>query len=111
VTETEIAEIAEMPGIASIEPDTVVTIQTDGRPPVIHRQLFGQGQQEVPYGVDRVNGGRRYLGDNVAFVADTGIDRFHLDLNVDVDRGRSFVTSGRGFLDDSSSDTNGHGTQ
>jgi hypothetical protein len=96
-----------MPGIGSIEPDSVVTIQTDGRP-AVHRELFGR----TPYGVDRVNGGRRYVGDKVAWVIDTGIAR-HIDLNVDTERGRSFVNSGGGggFLDDATQDTNGHGTQ
>ena len=103
VTEEEIAEVAEMPTVSSIEPDTVVTIQTDGRPPV-YRELAGL--EQVPYGTDRVNGGREYRGRNVAWVIDTGIFQRHFDLRVDKTRGTSFVQG-----EPTPNDGNGHGTQ
>jgi ribosomal protein L27 len=61
-------------------------------------------EEVIPYGVTRVNGGRFYTGNNVAFVVDTGIFN-HNDLNVDYRRGFT-VDPSVGMTDD-----HGHGTQ
>lgn len=62
-----------------------------------------QPPQETPWGIARVNGGG--AGNfATAWVIDSGINLTHPDLNVDVQRSRSFVR------DDSPEDQNGHGT-
>lgn len=63
--------------------------------------------QETPWGIDRVNGGISYSGNNVAWIIDTGIDLDHPELNVDVARSRSFL-GGKDANDPN--DANGHGT-
>ncbi|MBN4085160.1 S8 family peptidase [Flavobacteriaceae bacterium AH-315-B10] len=63
--------------------------------------------QEVPWGIDRVNGGVTYSDTLVAWVIDTGIDLTHPDLNVDVNRSASFLG---GKDADDPNDANGHGT-
>lgn len=68
----------------------------------------GSASQEVPYGIDRVNGGGTYTGSSVAWVIDTGIDLDHPDLNVDASRGFNAFTSGKDGK--SLDDGNGHGS-
>uniref|UniRef100_UPI0032176AD3 S8 family serine peptidase n=1 Tax=uncultured Draconibacterium sp. TaxID=1573823 RepID=UPI0032176AD3 len=63
--------------------------------------------QTIPWGIQRVYGGSTYSGDNVAWIVDTGIDTDHPDLNVDVNRSRTFVTTEPIPTVD---DLNGHGT-
>jgi subtilisin family serine protease len=63
--------------------------------------------QSIPWGISRVNGGITYSGNNVAWIVDTGIDTDHPDLNVNVDRSRTFVTT---EPIPSVEDLNGHGT-
>nr|WP_321357605.1 S8 family serine peptidase [uncultured Draconibacterium sp.] len=63
--------------------------------------------QSVPWGISRVNGGINYSGGNVAWIVDTGIDTDHPDLNVDVSRSQTFVTT---EPIPSVEDLNGHGT-
>lgn len=63
--------------------------------------------QSVPWGISRVNGGINYTGGNVAWIVDTGIDTDHPDLNVDVSRSQTFVTT---EPIPSVEDLNGHGT-
>ncbi len=62
--------------------------------------------QEVPWGINRVNGGQNGAG-KTAWVIDTGIDLTHPDLNVDVNRSASFLG---GKDADDPNDANGHGT-
>lgn len=64
--------------------------------------------QETPWGIDRVNGGVDYTGNNVAWILDSGIDLDHPDLNVDASSGYNAFTSGRDGK--SLDDGNGHGT-
>jgi hypothetical protein len=100
-------EIAQMEAVASVVPDTVVAYDMlAGSEQPVDPQLLDRftRQEEVPYGVTRVNGGSFYRGENVAFVVDTGIFN-HDDLNVDYRRGFT-VDASAGMSDD-----NGHGTQ
>ncbi|SNC65929.1 Peptidase inhibitor I9 [Hymenobacter gelipurpurascens] len=65
-----------------------------------------QPAQVTPYGIARVG-----TGDGTgktAWIIDTGIDLTHPDLNVDVARSKSFLTSGANYA--SPNDGNGHGT-
>lgn len=64
--------------------------------------------QQVPWGIERVNGGEKYRGDNVAWILDSGIDLNHPDLNVETER--CFSAFNR-ILDMTCDDRNGHGTQ
>lgn len=62
--------------------------------------------QETPWGISRV-GGAADGGGLTAWVIDSGIDLDHPDLNVDVQRSRSFLG---GKDADDPNDSNGHGT-
>jgi subtilisin family serine protease len=90
------------PNIAYCEQDQVVTnVQVRG-----NAKPGGGGTQppqETPWGIARVNGGGAGTF-ATAWVIDSGIDLDHPDLNVDVQRSRSFVN------DSSPNDANGHGT-
>lgn len=68
----------------------------------------GDSSQETPWGISRVNGGVVYIGNNVAWILDSGIDLDHPDLNVDASRGFNAFTSGKDGK--SLDDGNGHGT-
>ncbi|WP_239691487.1 S8 family serine peptidase [Hymenobacter lapidarius] len=65
-----------------------------------------QPAQTTPYGIARV--GTADGTGRTAWVIDTGIDLDHPDLNVDVARSKSFLTSGANYA--SPDDGNGHGT-
>ncbi|GGG24663.1 S8 family peptidase [Pontibacter amylolyticus] len=83
-----------------IEPDRIVMLAKPGT------GGGGSAGQTVPYGIARVG-----YGDGTgktAWVIDSGIDLTHPDLNVDVNRSRTFFTSGRDAND--ANDGNGHGT-
>ena len=97
---------ARNPKIAYCEQDQIVTtgqsaleFRTLGKPPA------PQPQETPPWGVTRVRGGGAYIGNNRAWVIDTGIDLDHPDLNVDTGRSRNFVSR-----ETSPDDLNGHGT-
>ncbi|NGP89522.1 S8 family peptidase [Fodinibius halophilus] len=63
----------------------------------------GGGQQETPWGIDRVGGATASSG--TAWVIDTGVDLDHDDLNVNTSLSTSFVSG-----EPSADDGNGHGT-
>jgi len=65
------------------------------------------GGQETPWGITRVNGGVEAAG-KTAWIIDTGVDLDHPDLNVDVNRSRTFVSTGRDSKN--ADDKDGHGT-
>jgi len=67
----------------------------------------GSSAQETPWGITRVHGGISAVG-KVAWIIDTGIDLDHPDLNVDVNRSRTFVSTGRDSKNPD--DNDGHGT-
>lgn len=91
------------PNIAYCEQDMVVTTVQRGKP----KPGGGGGSQppqETPWGIARVNGG----GSGnfaTAWVLDSGIDLDHPDLNVDVQRSRTFASRTK-----DANDQNGHGT-
>lgn len=103
-------------GVKYIEQDRIVTFAPpcgtpNGGPcgtPEPDSGTGGEGSQETPYGILRVNGVSNYTGPNVAWVVDTGIDLDHPDLKVDASRGFNAFTSGRDA--GSPDDGNGHGT-
>ncbi len=91
------------PNIAYCEQDQVVTSSQRGKP----KPGGGGGSQpaqETPWGIARVNGGG--AGNfATAWVLDSGIDLDHPDLNVDVQRSRTFASRTK-----NADDQNGHGT-
>ncbi|WP_255345338.1 S8 family serine peptidase [Pontibacter sp. BAB1700] len=90
--------------VAYIEPDRIVMLA----PPSGKGPGGGGGStgQTVPYGIARVGYGD--ATGKTAWVIDSGIDLDHPDLNVDVNRSRTFFTSGKDA--NSADDGNGHGT-
>lgn len=107
LTDRELALLKKDSRVAYIEQDQIITLA----PPRTAAKPGGGGAspQETPWGITRVNGVSNYTGSNVAWVIDTGIDLDHPDLNVDVSRSESFLTSG-GPGASSPEDENGHGT-
>lgn len=67
----------------------------------------GPSTQEIPWGIQRVGGFKKYAGNNVAFVLDTGIELDHPDLNVNVQLGRKIVPDD---ISTTLSDLHSHGT-
>lgn len=61
--------------------------------------------QSIPWGITRVGGGGTATSTATAWIIDSGIDLDHPDLNVDVTRSRSFVTTST-----TPDDQNGHGS-
>ena len=106
LTDRELALLKKDSRVAYIEQDQIITL---GPPRTAAKPGGGTSPQEIPWGITRVNGVSNYTGSNVAWVIDTGIDLDHPDLNVDVNRSESFLTSG-GPGASSPEDENGHGT-
>nr|WP_314445879.1 S8 family serine peptidase [uncultured Sphingomonas sp.] len=92
---------ANNPNIDYCEQDQVVTA---GPVTAQAAPTFNAMAEETPWGIARVGGGANYTGSNVAWVIDSGIQLNHPDLNVDVNRSRSFIR------DSNPNDQNGHGT-
>lgn len=96
------------PNIAYCEQDQVVTaIQFRGNAPGGKGKPGGGGSQppqETPWGVARVNGGA--AGNfATAWVLDTGVQFDHPDLNVDIQRSKTFAAR-----TNDANDQHGHGT-
>ena len=86
--------------VASVEPDVMVKLSVAKE----ETTAMAFVAQNTPYGITRVNGGVDGTG-KTAWIIDSGIDLDHPDLNVDVDRSRSFVPG-----EPSPDDQNGHGS-
>ena len=98
----EAARLALDPRVLSIEPDRIVTLGHDveatGKP------SNTAPPQSTPWGITRIGGAGDGTG-KTAWVIDSGIDRTHTDLVVDVARSRSFLGG-----TSTPWDQNGHGT-
>ncbi|QJX48133.1 S8 family serine peptidase [Hymenobacter taeanensis] len=97
----EAKSLREDARVAYVEADKVISL---GKPSSGGGTT--QPAQVTPYGIARVG-----TGDGTgktAWIIDTGIDLDHPDLNVDVARSKSFLTSGANYA--SPDDGNGHGT-
>ena len=93
---------ASNPNIAYCEQDQIVSL-----PPIRAEKAptgFTAKAQETPWGIARVGGGIAGAT-GTAWVIDTGIQPNHPELNVDVNRSRSFIGKGS-----TPWDQNGHGT-
>ena len=92
------------PNVGYIEEDKVISLS----PIEMNAKPGGGGTtppvESIPWGISRVGGGASYTGTNVAWIIDTGIDLDHPDLNVDVPKSKTFVSS------KSADDDNGHGS-
>lgn len=102
----QLKKLQDDPSVSYIEEDQVVTlvipdIRINGKPT---KPPTAPPSETTPWGVERVNGGASGVG-KTAWIIDTGIDLTHPDLNVDPNRGVSYVTGVT-----SPNDDNGHGT-
>jgi len=99
LTDDELEKLKKDDKIAYVEPDRYVVLARPSSDP----DPTTSGQV-VPWGITRVNGGVDATG-LVAWIIDSGIDLDHPDLNVDVARSISFVSTST-----TPDDQNGHGT-
>ncbi|ANQ49945.1 S8 family peptidase [Flammeovirga sp. MY04] len=98
-----LAKIKEDPRVLKVIKDEIITLKKPG--------TGGGGtspSQTTPWGITRVGGAVTYIGSNVAYVMDTGIDLDHPDLNVDETLGFNSFTTGKDAR--SLDDGDGHGT-
>lgn len=102
LTDEQVESLRRDDRVAYIEPDRIVMLAPGGGKP----GGGGSTAQTVPYGIARVGYGD--ATGKTAWVIDSGIDLDHPDLKVDVNRSRTFFTSGRDAS--SADDGNGHGT-
>jgi subtilisin family serine protease len=105
ITKQVADRIASIPEVKSVEKDETVSMDGELR----HLEAFGsrgvgEPQQETPWGINAVGGGRTYTGSYKAFIIDTGIDLTHPDLNVHP------TLCFSAFNDGNCDDDNGHGT-
>lgn len=100
LSDSEVASLEKNPNVRGVWQDMMFILARPAPSPV------PLPTPEVkPAGITRVGGGATYNGSNRAWIIDTGIDLDHLDLNVDVAKGKSFVPRVT-----SPNDDNGHGT-
>lgn len=95
------AALARNPNVAYVEADQTVTLARPGT------GGGGGAGQTTPPGITRVNGVQSGAG-LTACVIDSGVDLDHPDLTIDLQRSRTFVSSGRDAQN--ADDGNGHGT-
>ncbi|UOQ50981.1 S8 family serine peptidase [Hymenobacter cellulosivorans] len=91
--------------VAYVEQDQIISL---GKPGATAGGggTAAQPAQVTPYGINRV--GTADGTGRTAWIIDSGIDLTHPDLNVDVARSKSFLTSGADYTNPN--DGNGHGT-
>jgi hypothetical protein len=105
LTKEQLSQLTNDPLISYVEPDRIASLfQQSGNN---GSGVTTQSTQEVPFGINRVGGAVSYLGSQVAWVLDTGIELTHPDLNINANRGFTAFTKGR---DANLNDLNGHGT-
>jgi subtilisin family serine protease len=100
LSDSEVEKLRKDGRVAYIEPDKIISLGKPGGGGTT------QPAQEVPYGIARVGNGDGT--GKTAWIIDSGIDLDHPDLNVDVNRSRTFITSGTDA--NSPDDGNGHGS-
>lgn len=100
LSESEVAALEKNPDVRGIWPDMMFILAKPAPSPVPLPT-----PEVTPPGITRVGGGATYNGTHRAWIIDTGIDLDHQDLNVDVAKGKTFVTRTTTPNDD-----NGHGT-
>lgn len=101
---TTVERLKEHPEVLYIEQDRIITLA----PPLKKNKPDSGDKQTIPYGITRVGGADNYVGSNVAWIIDTGIDLDHPDLNVVASLGFNAFANGRDAK--SLDDGNGHGT-
>lgn len=110
LTAAQVNQLRKSPDVAYIEQDRYMITDAPERidEEAGSRVSAAAAGQETPWGITAVGGSVNYTGQASAWVIDTGIDLDHPDLNVDVNRGKNFVTTGAGAktLDDQ----HGHGS-
>ena len=99
LTDSEVAALEKNPNVRGIWPDMMFILAKPAPAPV------PLPAETTPPGITRVGGGATYTGTNKAWIIDTGIDLDHKDLNVDTEKGKTFVARTATPNDD-----NGHGT-
>ncbi|NCB06647.1 MAG: S8 family peptidase [Bacteroidia bacterium] len=100
----QLKKLQDDPSVKYMEEDQVVTlIQPDLK--INGKPVKPAPSQSTPWGIDRVNGGISYSGQNKIWIIDTGIDLDHPDLNVDKSNGWNFIANTQTADDD-----NGHGS-
>lgn len=92
----------EVEGVAYVVPNSYVEIM--GAPAGKGKKPPTTGEQTMPWGVARVNGGS-FKGNAMAWVVDTGVDSRHPDLRVHKGKSTSIIDNSRGLTDGQ-----GHGT-
>ncbi|TXC76138.1 S8 family peptidase [Luteibaculum oceani] len=90
-----------------IEPDRVIMLAPPPGKGKGGGDDGGSSSQSTPYGITRVGGAVDATGKTV-WILDSGVDLDHPDLNVDVARSRTFISSGKDSKN--ADDGNGHGT-
>ncbi len=100
----QVRKLEQNNAVISIEQDQIVMLREPLGRVVQQTSTATASLQPIPWGIARVKGGINYMGDNVAWVIDSGIDLKHPDLNVDSIRSRTFIAY------TTPNDENGHGT-
>lgn len=112
----QLKKLQEDPSVKYIEEDKVISLikplkrpDKPGKPNDEVEEPPVSSNQEIPWGIKRVNGGADGSG-LTAWIIDSGIDLDHPDLNVDKgtdNKNRSFLSGKQSSNPD---DQNGHGT-
>jgi subtilisin len=93
----EVEKLSRDPAIRHIEPDRIIKLSD------IVIRPYSSSTQKLPWGIKKV--GFADGTGKTCWIIDTGIDFTHPDLNIDIQRSKSFLDN-----DSSASDMNGHGT-
>lgn len=108
LSKKQVENLRNDPRVKSIEQDYMIALAPPpGKGPKNGGDDGGTASQETPWGITRVGGAANGVG-KTAWIIDSGIDLDHPDLNVDVAKSKTFVTSGKDSK--SANDGNGHGT-
>ena len=105
--------LSKAPGVVRVHPDVV--LEADKGPKKPPGGGKPQPSEELPWGIDRIDAKLAWGAStgsmvNIAIV-DTGIDKDHPDLAVNIKGGENFVPDKRGRVNpDKWDDDNGHGT-